>query len=142
MVIFPAPYYGFKFGEVAKYYTTMGWGSVVAYPLAANNKFWAKLPAEIKKIITEEMVVYEAAVGDESTTKYSTALANLKKQGVTVRDLGDTERKKMAIQIEPWVQKKANEYNAKGVPGSESFNRLQALIVAGGAKPIYQYSIK
>ena len=51
VVIFPAPYYGFKFGEVAKYYTTMGWGSVVAYPLAANNKFWAKLPAEIKKII-------------------------------------------------------------------------------------------
>ena len=120
----------------------MGWGSVVAYPLAANNKFWAGLPAEIKKIITEEIVVYEAAVGDESTTKYSTALANLKKQGVTVRDLGDTERKKMAIQIEPWVQEKANEYNAKGVPGSESFNRLQALIVEGGAKPIYQYTIK
>lgn len=24
VVIFPAPYYGFKFGEVAKYYTTMG----------------------------------------------------------------------------------------------------------------------
>ena len=142
VVIFPAPYYGFKFGEVAKYYTTMGWGSVVAYPLAANNKFWAGLPAEIKKIITEEIVVYEAAVGDESTTKYSTALANLKKQGVTVRDLGDTERKKMAIQIEPWVQEKANEYNAKGVPGSESFNRLQALIVEGCAKPIYQYTIK
>ena len=120
----------------------MGWGSVVAYPLAANKKFWAKLPPEVKKIIKEEIAVYEAAVGNESSTKYHTALVNLKKQGVTVRDLGDVERKKMAIAIEPWVNQKASEYDAKGVPGKESFRRLMALIKEGGATPIYSYTIK
>ena len=142
IVIFPAPYFSFKFGEVAKYYTTMGWGSVVAYPLAANKKFWAKLPPEVKKIIKEEIAVYEAAVGNESSTKYHTALVNLKKQGVTVRDLGDVERKKMAIAIEPWVNQKASEYDAKGVPGKESYRRLMALIKEGGATPIYSFNIK
>jgi TRAP-type C4-dicarboxylate transport system substrate-binding protein len=142
IVIFPAPYFGFKFGEVAKYYTTMGWGSVVAYPLAANKNTWAKLPDSVKKIITEEIKVYEAAVGNESATKYSTALANLKKQGVTVRDLGDEERGKMARAIEPWVNEKASEYEAAGVPGKASFNRLMALIKEGGGKPIYSYDIK
>ena len=142
IVIFPAPYFAFKFGEVAKYYTTMGWGSVIAYPLAVNKDSWAKRPDSVKKIITEEIAVYEAAVGNESATKYSSALANLKKQGVTVRDLGDVERKKMALAIEPWVNQKAAEYDAAGVPGKESFRRLMVLLKEGGAKPIHTYNIK
>ena len=142
IVIFPAPYFSFKFGEVAKFYTTMGWGSVSAYPLAANKDTWAKLPDSVKKIIMEEIGVYEAAVGNESSTKYTTALANLKKQGVTVRDLGDVERKKMALAIEPWVNQKAAEYDAAGVPGKESFRRLMELLKEGGAKPIHTYNIK
>ena len=89
VVIFPAPYLGFKFGEVAKYYTTMGWGSVLAYPMTVNNDTWAKLPDDVKKIIMEEVEVYETAVEDEGVAKYVSALENLKKQGVTVRDLGD-----------------------------------------------------
>ena len=55
----------------------------------------------MKKIITEEIDVYEIAVQEESITKYTTSLEKLKKQGVTVRDLGDVERKKMALAIEP-----------------------------------------
>jgi TRAP-type C4-dicarboxylate transport system substrate-binding protein len=110
--------------------------------LSANKDTWAKLPDSVKKIITEEVAVYEAAVGNESATKYSTALANLKKQGVTVRDLGDVERKKMAVTIEPWVNQKAAEYEAKGFPGKESFRRLMVLLKEGGAKPIHTYTIK
>ena len=41
VVIFPGPYYGFKFGEIAKYYTTMGWGSCVCYPVNVNKDTWA-----------------------------------------------------------------------------------------------------
>ena len=106
-MIFPAPYFGFKFGEVAKYYTTMGWGSVLAYPVTVNNKTWAKLPDDVKKIFMEEMQVYQTAVEDEGVRKYTSALENLKKQGVTVRDLGSEERGKMALAIEPWVNEKA-----------------------------------
>ncbi|MBT6404564.1 MAG: TRAP transporter substrate-binding protein DctP, partial [Rhodospirillaceae bacterium] len=142
VVIFPAPYLGFKFGEVAKYYTTMGWGSVVAYPVTVNNDTWAKLPDSVKKIIMEETDVYNVAVEDEGVRKFSSALANLKKQGVTVRDLGDEERGKMARVIEPWVNQKAEEYEAKGFPGKATFKRLMALAIENGAKPVHQYNIK
>jgi len=141
VVIFPAPYFGFKFGEVAKYYTTMGWGSVTAYPLAVNKDSWAKLPASVKKIIREEMPVYEAAIEDESTVKYVTALENLKKQGVTVRDLDPAVRREMAQAIEPWVNQKAQEYEAAGVPGKATFRRLIELAIANGAKPVHKYTI-
>ncbi|MGY8957662.1 MAG: hypothetical protein ACKVJT_11385, partial [Alphaproteobacteria bacterium] len=142
VVIFPAPYFGFKFGEVAKYYTTMGWGSVLAYPVTVNNKTWAKLPDSVKKIVTEEMGVYQTAVEDEGVRKYSSALENLKKQGVTVRDLGDDERGKMALAIEPWVNEKAAEYEAKGFPGKATFKRLLELSKANGATPVHEYTIK
>ncbi len=142
VVIFPAPYFGFKFGEVAKYYTTMGWGSVVAYPVTVNNDTWAKLPDSVKKIIMEETDVYNVAVEDEGVRKFSSALANLKKQGVTVRDLGDEERGKMARVIEPWVNQKAQEYEDKGFPGKATFKRLMELSIANGAKPVHQYNIK
>ena len=142
IVIFPAPYFGFKFGEVAKYYTTMGWGSVAAYPISVNNATWAKLPDSVKTIIKEEIVVYQDAVEEESTIKYVTSLEKLKEQGVTVRDLGDVERKKMAIAIEPWVQEKAGEYEALGFPGNKTFARLIEIAKEKGATPIHEYSFK
>jgi len=142
LVIFPAPYYGFKFGEAAKYYTTMGWGSVMAYPMTVNNDTWAKLPDDVKKIIMEEVEVYEAAVEEESTVKFVTALDNLRNQGVTVRDLGSEERGKMALAIEPWVNEKAQEYEALGFPGKATFNRLIELSKANGATPVHDYVIK
>ncbi|MBO6782539.1 MAG: C4-dicarboxylate TRAP transporter substrate-binding protein [Alphaproteobacteria bacterium] len=141
IVIFPAPYFGFKFGEVAKYYTTMGWGSVVAYPVTVNNDTWAKLPDSVKKIIMEETEVYNVAVEDEGVAKFTSALENLKKQGVTVRDLGDEERGVMARAIEPWVQQKAQEYEDQGFPGKATFKRLMELSKENGAKPVHEYAI-
>jgi TRAP-type C4-dicarboxylate transport system substrate-binding protein len=140
IVIFPAPYFGFKFGEVAKYYTTMGWGSVAAYQVSVNNATWAKLPDSVKNIITEEIDVYQAAVEEESTIKYSTSLEKLKAQGVTVRDLGDAERKVMATAIEPWVQQKAGEYEALGFPGKKTFSRLLEVAKEKGATPARDYT--
>ncbi len=142
IVIFPAPYFGFKFGEVAKYYTTMGWGSVAAYPISVNKNTWAKLPDSVKKIINEEIRVYEQAVQDESETKYTTALDNLRKQGVTVRDLGSEERKKMAVAIEPWVNQKAQEYEDLGFPGKDTFRRLIVVAKEKGATPVHEYKIQ
>lgn len=142
IVIFPAPYFGFKFGEVAKYYTTMGWGSVAAYPISVNNATWEKLPDSVKKIITEEIDVYQDAVEEESTVKYFTSLENLKGQGVTVRDLGNAERKKMALAIEPWVNQKAGEYEALGFPGKKTFRRLIEVAKEKGATPVHEYNIK
>jgi len=120
----------------------MGWGSVVAYPVTVNNDTWAKLPDSVKKIITEETAVYNVAVEDEGVRKFSSALVNLKKQGVTVRDLGDEERGKMARVIEPWVNEKAAEYEAKGFPGKATFRRLMELAVENGATPVHKYNIK
>jgi TRAP-type C4-dicarboxylate transport system substrate-binding protein len=142
LVIFPAPYFSFKFGEVAKYYTEMGWGSTLIYPLSVNNDTLAKLPDSVKTIIMEEVDVYAAAVEEESSTKYGTALASLRAQGVTVRDLGDAERARMARAIEPWVNQKAEEYEALGYPGKVTFKRLIELAKKNGAKPAYEYTIK
>jgi TRAP-type C4-dicarboxylate transport system substrate-binding protein len=142
VVIFPAPYFGFKFGEVAKYYTTMGWGSVVAYPLTVNKDTWAKLPDNVKKIIMEEVPVYEAAIEKESTIKFNSSLDSLRKQGVTVRNIGPETQKAMAVAIEPWVNEKAAEYEALGFPGKATFRRLIELAQQNGAMPVHVYTIK
>ncbi len=142
VVIFPAPYYGFKFGEVAKYYTTMGWGSVVAYPLTVNKDTWAKIPEDVKKIILEEVPIYQKAVENESVAKFEGSLEKLRKQGVTVRNIDPDTQKAMAEAIEPWVNEKAAEYEALGFPGKATFRRLIELAQKNGAKPVHIYNIK
>ena len=96
----------------------------------------------MKKIIKEEIGVYEIAVQEESITKYTTSLEKLKDQGVTVRDLGNVERKKMALAIEPWVNQKAGEYEALGFPGKKTFRRLIVVAKEKGATPVHEYNIK
>ncbi|MEP4380821.1 MAG: TRAP transporter substrate-binding protein DctP [Alphaproteobacteria bacterium] len=142
IVLFPGTYAAAKLGEVGRNFTTVGWGSVLASPVSVNKTTWARLPDNVKTIIKEEMAVYEQAVIDESVTKFSNALANLSAQGVTVRDLDAGERGKMARAIEPWVNIKAGEFEAKGVPGKAVFRRLIELSQEKGAKPVYVYEIK
>ena len=59
-----------------------------------------------------------------------------------LRDLGDVERKKMALAIEPWVNQKAGEYEALGFPGKKTFLRLIAVAKEKGATPVHEYNIK
>ena len=53
-IMFPSAW-GKTFGlwEVGKYYTTIGFGSITWHGLTVNNRFWSKLPAEVKPIIQE-----------------------------------------------------------------------------------------
>ena len=88
------------------------------------------------------MTVYEKAVIEASVAKYSGALAALRKNGVTVRDLAPGERAKMARAIEPWVNTKAQEFAAQGHAGTASFRRLIQLVKAKGGKPVHEYNIK
>lgn len=141
IAIVPAPYFGFKFGEVAKYYTTIGCCSVVAYPLTANNNTWVKLLESVQKFILSETPIYEAPIEAESTTKYVTALDNLRKQGVTVKDLDPAVRGQMAKAIEPWVNQKAQVYEHLGFLGKETFRRLIEVSIEKGKKPVHVYSI-
>jgi len=120
----------------------MGWGSVLAYPLTVNKDTWAKIPDDVKKIIMEEVEVYEKAVENESETKFVTALDNLRKQGVTVRNIDPETQLQMARAIEPWVNQKAQEYEDQGFPGKATFKRLIDLAQENGAKPVHVYTIK
>jgi TRAP-type C4-dicarboxylate transport system substrate-binding protein len=142
VVIFPAVYYGFKWGEIGKYYTTMGWGSVNAYPMTVNHSTWNKLPDEIKGIWEEEMEVYFKAVEDEGTAKFTSSLQKLREQGVTVKDLDPAVRLTMAKAIEPWVNQKAQEFEDLGVPGKAVFRDMLATAIRHGAKPVHHYTIK
>ncbi|MGK0486075.1 MAG: hypothetical protein ACJAYI_001584 [Myxococcota bacterium] len=44
--------------------------------------------------------------------------------------------------MEPWVNEKAAEYEAKGFPGKATFKRLLELSKANGATPVHEYTIK
>jgi len=89
----------------------------------------------VKKILVEEIAVYQEAVEDEGEQKYVTALGNLRKQGVTVQDLDPAVRGQMAKAIEPWVNQKAQEYEDQGFPGKDTFRRLIEVSMEKGESP-------
>lgn len=48
----------------------------------------------------------------------------------------------LAQAIEPWVNEKADEDNARGYPGDETFRRLIDLAQQNGATPVHVHDIK
>jgi len=70
------------------------------------------------------------------------ALDNMRQQGTTIRALADDQRAILARQIEPWVNQKAAEIEAKGMPGKKPLTRFVEISVEKGARPAHKYVIK
>ena len=109
----------YRLFESAKYVTTLGLGSELVGTTVINRDVWNKLPEDIKKIMeaaAEEAYVYNIKVIKEKTEE---AAGVMKKAGVTISDLSQSEKIKWANALEDFPNQWVKEVNGKGLPGSE-----------------------
>ena len=77
-VIFPTAHGGgYKFYEVAPYWTVVGFGAMNQNIFTMNADTAAKLPADVMKIIEEEAQVYSKAVNEDVWAGYTKGLEKL-----------------------------------------------------------------
>lgn len=132
-----------KFYEVAKYVTLTGPKLGAACALCPglyiiNNKSFAQLSKtdqDIVKKVSQEMTLYAA---DLMTKTGIEAVEELRKKGVTIINLPQSEVDKWHAKCPNWYTLAAKDLDAKGLPGTKVMTKYQELAkeyIAGKWKP-------
>lgn len=121
-IMFPSAW-GKTFGlwEVGKYYTTIGFGSITWHGLTINNRFWDKLPADVKPVLQEVSGRFQALTGSANKIGYKKDMDWLRKN-ITVTDLPADVRLNWAKGLSAWPQKHADDLEGEGFPAKKILN--------------------
>lgn len=131
----------FKLHEVGKYYTTIGFGSITWHALNVNNRFWNKLPDEVKPLIQEVADRYSLKTGSFNKEGYKKDMYWLR-SNIEVSDLPDSVRLEWAQKLAHWPQKYADELEAKGFPAKAILNATLEEAEKVGYKWPVRYVVK
>ena len=131
----------FKLHEVGNYYTTIGFGSITWHALNVNNRFWKKLPSEVKPIFQEVAAKYEVQTGVFNKKGYKKDMDWLRKN-ITVTDLPASVRLDWAKKLAHWPQKHADEMEKKGWPAKAILNATLDAAEEVGYKWPVRYVVK
>jgi TRAP-type C4-dicarboxylate transport system substrate-binding protein len=141
-IMFPSAW-GKTFGlwEVGEYYTEIGFGSITWHALTVNNRFWAKLPPEVRPVIQEVAARFELKTGSANKVGYKKDMAWLRSK-INVRELPESLRLQWAQGLKDWPQKHANELEKKGYPAKAILNATLDAAEKVGYKWPVRYVVK
>jgi TRAP-type C4-dicarboxylate transport system substrate-binding protein len=118
-IMFPSGWVNFKLGEVAKYYTEVGFGAITWHGMTMNKARFARLPKEVQDIIVQVAREYEAMTGKVNEENYPKQLAQLKATGVSVNSVPNSVKVEWANSLKTWPQTLATELDKQGLPASQ-----------------------
>lgn len=109
----------FKMAEVAPNMLKADIGSVNTKVLTVNADVWAKLPAEVKKVLQDVAIEYRDLLAKMAKEEGATSLADYKKAGGTVHDLPKAERTAWAKALPNLAQQWAAGLDKEGAQGTD-----------------------
>jgi TRAP-type C4-dicarboxylate transport system substrate-binding protein len=110
--------------------------------LTMNSKSFAKLPAEVQKIIVEVGRGYEEQAGKSLNARQKSGLEGLEKVGAKIKTLGEDARAGWAKSLADFPSRQAKDADGRGMPGTEVIKAyLNAVDVIGYKWPI-AYDVK
>ena len=120
----------FQLGPELKSATMIN-GGVVTFAMVMNPDSYAKLPADLRKLIDETTGLEGAKrVGINSDQADEIGLKYMQDHNVKLIKLGDTDSAAYDKITEELINKKVAELNEKGLPGTETLQRLKEAVAA------------
>lgn len=141
-IMFPSGVVNFKYHEVAKYYTEIGFGAITWHGLTVNKARWGRLPADVRTIIQEVAREYEARTGTVNEENYPKQLEQLKTAGAVVKTVPDSVKADWAKSLAAWPQEKASELDKANLPGTQVLKLALEEAEKLGHKWPVRYAIK
>lgn len=142
LVIYPAPWQGFKLHEVAKHFKQADFGAVPWGGLTMNLNTRKRLPPEVVKIIDEVGAQYSIYSAYQELKWHEESKVLLTSAGSTFTYLADVERGKWAEALKDLPNRQAQEAKKRGMPGPQAMKLyIQALKDLGYKFP-YEYKIE
>lgn len=113
-------YNNYKMYEVAPYYMKIGFGSITNTSLTMNTDSLQRLPEDVQKIIFEVAHEVEAHNGWRNDQEVTRNLDEAAKHGAKLTSIDPKTRRQWAETLKDWPNKKAQEADARGLPGSKT----------------------
>ncbi len=116
----------FKLGGTVKHSTEL-YSYVTSFGLGMNEDFWARLPADLKKLVTDSVTGKEAEVGkawDALDVPGKKALMDGGGEAVKFSAAEMARVRKIGAEVS---EAKVKEYEAKGMPARAIYDQMRAL---------------
>ena len=141
-VMFVDATWGFKLYEVAPYYTFTNFGAIVVAAITINKDVWRKLPDQVRTVLRAVAQEYGAKQVEAGLRKQEAGLAAMKKAGTTFFEMPFSELQRWAEMLPNIPQQKADEANAKGMPGTAVIRGYIEGLEADGFKFPRRWTVK
>jgi TRAP-type C4-dicarboxylate transport system substrate-binding protein len=142
LVIYPAPWQGFKLNEVAKNFKQVDFGSVPWGGLTMSLNTRKRLPPEVVRIIDEVGAQCSVDSAYQELKWHEESKVLLTSAGSTFTYLPDVERGKWAEALKDLPNKQAQEAKKRGVPGPQAMRLYIQVLKDLGYKFPYEYKIE
>jgi TRAP-type C4-dicarboxylate transport system substrate-binding protein len=116
----------FKLGGTIKYSTEL-YAYVTSFGLGMNEDFWAKLPPDLKKLVTDTVTGKEAEVGkawDDLDVPGKKAVIDGGGEAIKFSAAENARVRKIGTEVS---EAKIKEYEAKGMPARAIYGRMREL---------------
>jgi TRAP-type C4-dicarboxylate transport system substrate-binding protein len=116
----------FKLGGIVKYSTEL-YAYVTSFGLGMNEDFWAKLPPDLKKLVTDSVTGKEKEVGqawDGLDVPGKKAILEGGGEAIQFSAAENAKVRKIGAEVS---EAKIKEYEAKGLPGRAVYDQMRAL---------------
>ncbi|MBL4908218.1 MAG: C4-dicarboxylate TRAP transporter substrate-binding protein [Sneathiella sp.] len=107
----------FKLPEVAPHMLRANIGSANSKAVTMNADTWARLPEEVKTVISEAAISYRDHVSRIASEKSAEAYANFEKMGGMIHPMNQSDREKWANTMPSVGSDWAMSLEKKGLPG-------------------------
>jgi len=116
----------FKLGGIVKYSTEL-YAYVTSFGLGMNEDFWAKLPPDLKKLVTDSVTGREKEVGqawDGLDVPGKKAILEGGGEAIQFSAAENAKVRKIGAEVS---EAKIKEYESKGLPGRAVYDQMRAL---------------
>ncbi|MEH7380338.1 C4-dicarboxylate TRAP transporter substrate-binding protein [Bacillus sp. JJ1533] len=110
---------GYRLYEVAKYFTQVGFGSVIVGGLSVNADTFEGLPKEVQDVLVDVGKKYSFNMAEELSKETSKNLDQIESEGGVVTTLSDAEKLKWLEVLPNIPNDYAKRMNDEGLPGSD-----------------------
>jgi TRAP-type C4-dicarboxylate transport system substrate-binding protein len=126
----------FKLQEVAPYYVKVDFGTAVNKSLTVNKNTWAKLPPEVRKVLTDVAIAYRDRLAVKANELGASSLKTYLKGGGKIVPVSLAERQAWAKALPNLAKEWAAAADKKGLPGTKFLGAYMDALRAGGGKPL------
>jgi TRAP-type C4-dicarboxylate transport system substrate-binding protein len=131
----------FKIAEVAPYMAQVNFGAVNTKTVTVNERFWKKLPDEVKVALQDVAIEYRDHLADLAMERAQESREAYVAAGGTIVKMTPEAQKEWADSMPDIAKELAEKLDKSGQPGTEMIRTYIDKLKAQGATPIRDWTV-